>query len=121
MVRRTEIIDPGATSAQSGGNQSQGQVPLGISKTTDKELLEQLAANARADKPYLKEFQEIVHRIGGVDMNNDFPLRDMYNRLVNEIRQLAKKADAWVEVEVDPVWQINRELQRIAAIYDPWE
>jgi len=111
MVRSKEIVDPRATSAQSGVSQREGQVPLGVSKTTDAELLAQLAANARADKP------SVYH----ADKQDDFPLRDMYNRLVNEIKLLAKQTDTWIEVEIDPVWQINREIQRIASIYDPWE
>ena len=106
MVRSKEIVDPGATSAQIGPMEKSGQAPLGISRASDTELLEQLAANARADKPNIRD---------------DFPLRDMYNRLVNEIKVLARKADVWNELEPSCEELLIKEIQRMASIYDVWE
>jgi len=111
MVRSKEIVDPGATSAQVGPIERLGQAPLGISRTSDTEMLAQLAANARADKP------NVYH----ADRKDDFPLRDMYNRLVNEIKVLARKADVWNELEPSCEERLIKEIQRIASIYDVWE
>jgi len=113
MVRSKEIVDPRATSAQSGVS----QVPLGISKATDAEMLEQLAANARADKTCPK----CVTAVDVLVVREVFELRDMYNRLVNEIKVLARKADVWNELEPSCEELLIKEIQRMASIYDVWE